>query len=140
MVRERASTGKAFAPLGVLWYPRVRYCFDPNNEKFSVTDGELFASQVGLTAPFPEFDSVTPYLGRLGRSVEGGGKNRIFAMGNWVNQRLLKPLHKWLMEVLRQLPMDGTFNQTAPLYRLVGAKHTYSVDLKSTTDLASLLS
>lgn len=38
------------------------------------------------------------------------------------------------MDVLRLLPMDGTFNQTAPLDRLVGAKHIYSVDLKSATD------
>lgn len=38
------------------------------------------------------------------------------------------------MAVLRQIQMDGTFNQTAPLARLVGAKHVFSVDLKSATD------
>lgn len=51
-------------------------------------------------------------MGRLGQSIEGGGKRRIFAIGNYVNQRLLKPVHDWLMSVLRHLPMDGTFNQT----------------------------
>lgn len=29
--------------------------------------------------PTPEFSEVTPYLGRLGQSVEGAGKRRIFA-------------------------------------------------------------
>lgn len=84
--------------------------------------------------PTPDFANVTPYLGRIGQSVEGGGKRRLFAIGNWVNQRLLHPFHKWLMKVLRKLPMDGTFNQTAPLERLVGSRDIYSVDLKSATD------
>lgn len=119
---------------GVLWYPRVRYCFDENNEMFSRHDCARFLQEVVPNDPFPEFDSVTPYLGRIGQSVEGGGKRRLFAIGNWVNQRLLHPFHKWLMELLRTLPMDGTFNQTRPLERLVGAKTVYSVDLKSATD------
>ncbi|KAI4297979.1 hypothetical protein L6164_037887 [Bauhinia variegata] len=44
--------------------------------------------------------------GRLGCSIEGGGKRRIFAIFNYVNQRLLRPVHDWLMQVLRRLPMD----------------------------------
>ena len=38
------------------------------------------------------------------------------------------------MAVLCHIQMDGTFNQTVPLARLVGAKHVFSVDLKSATD------
>ncbi|KAL5129452.1 putative mitochondrial protein (mitochondrion) [Glycine soja] len=34
--------------------------------------------------------------GRLAQSTDSGaGKRRIFAIGNYVNQRLLKPLHDW---------------------------------------------
>ncbi|XP_050207553.1 uncharacterized protein LOC126656968 [Mercurialis annua] len=75
-----------------------------------------------------------PPTGRLGCSIEGGGKRPIFAIGNWFNQRLQKPFHDWLMAVLGLIPMDGTFNQTKPIERLVGSKYGYSFDLKSATD------
>jgi len=77
--------------------------------------------------------------GRLGQSVEGGGKRRVFAIGNYINQRLLKPVHDWLMSVLRMLPMDGTFNQEGPLDRLEGERHVFSYDLKNATDRWPLL-
>ena len=57
-------------------------------------------------------------------------KRRIFAIGNFVNQRLLKPVHDWLMEVLKK----NGFNQTRPLDRLVGEMTCFSFDLKSATD------
>lgn len=75
---------------------------------------------------------LPPVLGRLGQTIEGGGKRR--AMGNYLYQRLLRPVHDWLMEVLRRLPMDGTFMQTQPLDRLVGEQTCFSFDLKSATD------
>lgn len=91
---------------------------------------------------FPSADDlgVPAVCGRLGQSIEGGGKRRIFAIGNWVNQRLLKPVHDWLMSVLRHIPMDGTFSQTRPLSLLSGEKHCFSFDLKSATDRWPLLS
>lgn len=73
-------------------------------------------------------------MGRLGQVVEGGGKSLLFAIGNYVNQRLLHPFHVWVAEVLRRLPQDGTFNQTQPFDRLVGSRHSFSFDLKSATD------
>jgi hypothetical protein len=72
--------------------------------------------------------------GRLGSVVEGGGKRRIFAIGNYKNQRLLHPVHDWLNEVLKMIPMDGTFEQTRPLNYLEGSEVAYSYDLKSATD------
>ncbi|XLT10856.1 hypothetical protein HN51_056649 [Arachis hypogaea] len=51
------------------------------------------------------FDYGIPLVtGRLGQTIEGGGKRRIFVMSNYVNlnQRLLKPVHDWLMQVLRK--------------------------------------
>lgn len=47
---------------------------------------------------------------------------------------LLRPVHDWSMSVLKRIPMDGTFNQTAPLMRLVGSTDSYSYDLSSATD------
>ncbi|WVY90137.1 hypothetical protein V8G54_035651 [Vigna mungo] len=45
-------------------------------------------------------DSGSP--GRLSQSTEAGaGKRQIFAIGNFVNQRVLKPLHDFLMDTLR---------------------------------------
>lgn len=73
--------------------------------------------------------------GRLAQSTDSGAeKRRIFAIGNYVNQRLLKPFHDWFMKALSTLPMDGTFNQLSPLDRLVGESRVYSYDLKSATD------
>lgn len=74
-------------------------------------------------------------LGRLGRKLEGSGKVRIFAMPNPILQTLLRPLHDWVMSILRTLPMDGTFDQPAPLARLKGKRELFSFDLKSATDL-----
>ncbi|KAG8044309.1 hypothetical protein GUJ93_ZPchr0138g35 [Zizania palustris] len=73
-------------------------------------------------------------FGRLGQATEGRAKRRIFAIGNYVNQRLLKPVMNWLMEVLRRLPPDGTFHQTAPLSRIKNRSCYYSYDLTAATD------
>lgn len=74
--------------------------------------------------------------GRLASVVEGAGKRRIFAIGNYLKQRLLRPVHDWGMEVLHRIPQDGTFNQQAPITRLSVYRpmDIYSFDLKSATD------
>lgn len=77
--------------------------------------------------------------GRLAFSTSSGaGKMRIFAICNYVIQRLLRPVHDFLMKVWRTLPTDGTFNQIKPFSRLVGEMNAYSFDLKSATDRAWL--
>lgn len=83
---------------------------------------------------------VPANTGRLCASCSGDGKRRLFAVGNYINQRLLYPIHQWLAEILKGLRTDGTFCQTAPLDRLKGVKGTvYSIDLKSATDRWPLL-
>lgn len=90
---------------------------------------------ISFFAPPPVLSSVKyRYTGRLSQVVEGGGKRRIFAIGNYLHQRMLYPFHSWAMSVLRRLPMDGTFNQTRPLDGLAGREVYYSFDLKSATD------
>ncbi|KAL7174747.1 hypothetical protein ACSBR1_043968 (mitochondrion) [Camellia fascicularis] len=119
---------------GTLWVERIRYALDRKNNKWASEDDlEYFERSLGpqlkiFRAPF------APDTGRLGQTCEGGAKRRIFAIGNYVNQRLLKPVHDWAMEVLSTLSTDGTFNQTKPLDRLVGKSTLFSFDLKSATD------
>lgn len=38
------------------------------------------------------------------------------------------------MSVLARIPMDGTFDQVAPLDRLTGFKEGFCFDLKNATD------
>lgn len=124
---------------GILWPHRVRYAFDPFNKLFSSLDLSEFERSIGPVLPTCRQLGIPRVEGRLGQSVEGGGKRRIFAIGNYVNQRLLKPIHDWLMSVLKMIPMDGTFQQERPLDRLVGERHVFSFDLKSATDRWPLL-
>jgi hypothetical protein len=74
-------------------------------------------------------------LGSLSCTLSGDGKRRLFAIGNYFKQRLLYPFHSFLMSALRKLPMDGTFDQRAPIRRLRGSTGIISsIDLKSATD------
>jgi len=77
------------------------------------------------------------YFGRLGFKVEPG-KIRVFAMVNLITQTLMLPLHEWIFMRLRELKTDGTFNQTAPVERLVkrfvGREFVASYDLSAATD------
>lgn len=94
--------------------------------------GTFWESMAGL---FEEVHPGQPVLpGRLAGVIEGGGKRRLFVIGNYVKQQLLKPYHDWAMTVLRSIPNDGTFNQTAPLRFIRGGIELTSLDLKSATD------
>jgi hypothetical protein len=102
---------------------------------------ELYEKRLGLVIDELAscFDSSNTYssMGRLSQVVVGAGKRRVFAIGNYIKQRLLYPLHEWAMNVLKRIPMDGTFNQSSPVKRLSmmpGIKEVYSFDLSSATD------
>lgn len=49
--------------------------------------------------------------GRLGFIPEGGGKTRQIAIADYFTQESLKSLFKGLMDILRNLESDGTYNQ-----------------------------
>jgi hypothetical protein len=78
-------------------------------------------------------------LGKLSIKEEPG-KLRIFAMVDSVTQWVLYPLHKALFSALRKIPQDGTFDQTAPVKRLIEVMkerkltHLWSYDLSAATD------
>jgi len=76
-------------------------------------------------------------FGALGFKEEPG-KIRVFAMVSLITQTLMAPLHKWIFSKLRLIATDGTFNQVAPIERLLGrigdADFVASYDLSAATD------
>lgn len=73
-------------------------------------------------------------IGKLSAKEEAAGKVRIFAMVDPITQWALYPLHKLIFAIVRDVPMDGTFNQLGPLSRLQFGSGLYSVDLTAATD------
>lgn len=77
--------------------------------------------------------------GRLALLPEAAGKVRTIAIADYWTQRLMKPVHDWMMEVLSVLPTDGTFDQEESLRSYVretqGVSFHSSIDLKSATDM-----
>jgi len=130
---RKKKEGPSLADL-LLQIHRVGCCF----LLFANESLEYFERAVG-----PHFDGyLYPYrnvplvTGRLSQTIQGGGKRRLFAICNYVKQRLLFPVHKWAMEVLSRISTDGTFDQERPLLKLRRGKKNecYSFDLKSATD------
>lgn len=76
-------------------------------------------------------------LGKLGLKEEASGKIRVFAMVDAYTQWILEPLHKAIQRVLRLLPTDGTFDQHAPVKRLL---KLVKEDLKKGSRVAGLWS
>jgi hypothetical protein len=79
---------------------------------------------------------VNTTLGKLGTKDEPAGKIRVFAMVDPLTQWLMRPIHKAIFSFIRRLPMDGTFDQLSPIWRLLKLKTTglFSFDLSSATD------
>ncbi|KAJ6676046.1 hypothetical protein OIU79_020353 [Salix purpurea] len=92
---------------------RTRFALDRQN--ISGSDLDQFEKTCGPQLPSYRDLRIPPITGRLGCTFEGGGKRRIFAIGNYINQRLLKPVHDWLMDVLRGVPMDGWYFPSSSL-------------------------
>jgi hypothetical protein len=57
-------------------------------------------------------------LAKLGFKIEAAGKVRVFAMVDAFTQWVMKPIHDAIFQILRELPTDGTFDQTRPVERL----------------------
>lgn len=81
-------------------------------------------------------------LGRLSEKMEAAGKVRIFAITDSITQSLFGPLSDGIFKILRNLPMDGTFDQDAPVKHLLNLSKEgsldgqtfYSYDLSAATD------
>lgn len=97
----------------------------------------------GLIPYIPKYDYPSKFeVGKLGLKEEPAGKIRVFAMVDPWTQWLLWPLHKAIQYVLRSIPQDGTFDQQAPVARLIKLVDShkwrvpkfYSLDLSAATD------
>jgi hypothetical protein len=55
----------------------------------------------------------------------------------------MRPIHLAIFTILRGIPMDGTFDQVAPIYRLRNlpqkGRSFYSIDLSAATDRLPIL-
>lgn len=76
---------------------------------------------------------------KLSLKQEPGGKNRLFAIGDYFTQSSLKSLHNYLFEVLKGLPEDGTHShnyvsQICKIWSDSPINRIYSMDLTGATN------
>jgi len=72
---------------------------------------------------------------RLAAFTAPGGKKRIVGVVDWLTQSACLPIHRTLMELLKQLDSDRTFNHKADLSFFNNIKDdVISVDLSAATD------
>jgi len=87
---------------------------------------------------YPPNNKHTSPIGQLSFKKEPAGKVRIFAMVDIWTQSLLKPLHATLFRILKHIPNDGTFDQSAAFKRAVDkslvANKSFCYDLTAATD------
>jgi len=79
----------------------------------------------------------SPFSARLHLICEGGGKTRAVCIPDIWTQSVLKPIHQYLMNVLRRMPCDGTFSHPALAERVKAfTKHhsLFCYDLTTATD------
>jgi hypothetical protein len=101
----------------------------------------LFLTHV-ITAPFimAQWLYILPKykMGRLSVVYDQAGKARIVAITNYWIQLCLLPLHNSIFRLLKSKETDGTFNQNAPIERLLALNiknHKFSCfDLTAATD------
>jgi hypothetical protein len=85
------------------------------------------------------YESYNTCTSKLSLKQESGGKNRIFAIGDYFTQSALKGFHTFLFSFLRGLPQDGTHNQNyvsqiAKEWSEDEIDDVYSIDLSKATD------
>lgn len=130
------NVSNGYGSYGPLSVKTTRFAFDEvGNKVLEKLCSSLFND---YTFAFSNVSSVYEMLpvrlGMLGSSFPGSGKRRIFAIGNYVIQRMLKGPHDWCASLLKTLKTDGTYNQTQPLDYIVGHSSYWSFDLSSATD------
>lgn len=101
--------------------------------------GLLLATEMGFLSTLKREDKEL-HLGRLSCKEEAAGKIRVFAITDSITQCVLSPLSDGIFEILRNLPMDGTFDQDRPvrhlkqIFALNDDRIFYSYDLSAATD------
>jgi hypothetical protein len=88
-----------------------------------------------------------PLTSKLSTKVEPGGKMRVFAIGDWFSQSVLKGYHSYIFTKLYSYSNDGTnshsdLSEKVKLWTTdsaINIQGIYSVDLTAATDLLSCL-
>lgn len=94
----------------------------------------LISASLSERNPDEKYSNMT---GRLHFLQEGGGKTRVICIPDIWTQTVLKPIHDFLMKVLKKFPCDGTFSHNLLAKRVrkftkTGALNCY--DLRAATD------
>jgi len=76
-------------------------------------------------------------IAKLGTVYDQAGKARIVGITNYWVQLALYPIHKAVLSILESVPMDGTYNQTAPIKRLLNRLPEFDVHMYHSFDLSS---
>lgn len=127
-VEERLSSTSPYnlvrSAIALLRYPDVYqamhlYASKTGNRWFSYIT--KFTQFEPILRRFTKLSSNSFYIGALGIKEEPAGKVRVFAMVDPWTQWLLKPLHSLIFMTLRHIKEDGTFDQLAPVKRLLAS-------------------
>jgi hypothetical protein len=98
----------------------------------------LYDTVVSSDPGYPSDLKPGRHLGQLSFKEEAAGKLRVFAMVDVFTQSLLKPLHDYLFEIFKNLPNDGTHDQSRAFEIAQGLANKYNgsfgFDLSSATD------
>jgi len=94
----------------------------------------LITASLSQKNPDEKYSDMTARLHFL---QEGGGKTRVICIPDIWTQTVLKPIHDYLMKVLKRFPCDGTFSHHLLAKRVrkftrTGKLHCY--DLRTATD------
>lgn len=88
-----------------------------------------------ISPEIPSFTLAVTAMGKLGFKEEAAGKVRVFAMVDAWTQWVMKPFHEYIFDILRHIPMDGTFDQLKPVREKASqVSCAYSLDLSAATD------
>lgn len=80
-----------------------------NNKLFSVIR-EYYSDNPQIKQTIAGKSNI-PLTSKLSVKNETGGRNRLFAIGDWFSQSALKGFHEYLFDWLRSQPEDGTHDQ-----------------------------
>lgn len=81
--------------------------------------------------------NIRPFSSRIHLISEGGGKTRAVCIPDIWTQSVLKPIHDYLMNVLKRMPCDGTFSHPvlAGKVKAITKHHgLFCYDLTNATD------
>jgi hypothetical protein len=108
---------------------------EPDNNPVGVPDGQPRWT-INPDDPLSNHAMSAPALAKLVCLYEPAGKVRNIVTFDWWSQWLLRPVHQFLMNILKDLPCDATFDQDGAVKTFSEKKYEYmaSLDLRAATE------